>query len=82
MQEELQPAVLFVILVLCKTVGSAHSLRIPFGIESGPEALLGLTCLNCFSRPFYWLCVGHIFSFRVVDLMTPKTTTPNHFGNI
>jgi hypothetical protein len=39
-------------------IGSAHSLRIRFGIESGPKALLGLTCLNSFSRPFCSILIG------------------------
>jgi hypothetical protein len=41
-----------------KSIGSAHSLRIQFGIVSGPEAVLGLTCLNSFSRPFCSILIG------------------------
>ena len=73
-------AVLFAILVLYKTVGSAHSLRIPFGIVSGPEALLGLTCLNCFSRPFCSILIGVMSVFvwilvfgRVLSVVLVKT---------
>ena len=68
--------------IICNigVIGSAHSLRIWFGIVSGPEALLGLTCLNSFSRPFCSILIGVMSVFawilvfgRVLSVVLVKT---------